>query len=181
MNSKGGIISHLAVCLGEIIVGILLFINPTAFTSGIIFCLGAVLVIAGIASTIKYFTTDAVSAVKEQSILKGLILIIVGCFCLFKLNWFIATFPVLTTLYGIAVLLLGVWKIQLSINMARLKWHRWGIQAIAAALTIIFAIIILLNPFKTAVILWRFAGVSLIVEAIADFISFIFNRHSYFE
>ena len=43
----------------EILIGILLLINPVGFTSSIIVAFGIVLTIMGIGQIIKYFRTDA--------------------------------------------------------------------------------------------------------------------------
>ena len=36
-------------------------------------------------------------------------------------KWFLAAFPVLTVVYGSIILLTGIRKIQLAVDMARLK------------------------------------------------------------
>ena len=61
-------INTIVICLCEILVGVLLLINPIGFTSGIIIMLGIVLLISGIISVIGYFRTDAAIAVHEQGL-----------------------------------------------------------------------------------------------------------------
>ena len=68
------------MCLLEIIVGVLLLMNPVAFTGGIIVGTGIVLVIMGIGSIIAYFNMGAEDAAKSQSLLKGMILLLIGLF-----------------------------------------------------------------------------------------------------
>ena len=55
-------VNGILLCIFEIIVGILLLINPIAFTTGIITAVGIILLIIGLISTIKYFKTEAVQA-----------------------------------------------------------------------------------------------------------------------
>lgn len=164
-NKKG----ELIVSLVELVIGILLLIKPVGFTSGIIVIIGLLLAAQGIRSIVKYFKMKPAEASKEQLLSKGLIGTMVGLFCVFRSQWFIATFPVLTMLYGVMILLLGMSKIQKMADMLRLKEKYWYLAGIAAALSIIFAIIILANPFASTAALWIFVAISVIAEAILDF------------
>lgn len=162
--------------LVELLVGILLLINPIGFTSGIIIVVGIALCAIGVKSIITYFRKDAGQAVLSQELSKGLIFLVVGLFCAFKTEWFIVTFPILTLLYGVVMLLAGLRKIQFMVDMIRLKSKRWYLAAISAALTLLCAVIILLDPFGATEALWIFTAVTLIVEAVFDFVTIILNK-----
>lgn len=170
-NSINGII----LCLFEIVVGILLLINPIAFTTGIITAAGIILLIIGLISAINYFRVDAKEAAAGQYLVKGLIALLAGAFCVSKSNWFIVTFPALTILYGVVVLIAGLGKVQLTFDMVRGKNKKWFFGIISALLSIICAIVILKNPFTSATVLWMFTGISLIVESVIDMITLIVN------
>lgn len=170
-NNVNGIV----LCLFEIVVGILLLINPIAFTTGIITTAGIVLLIIGLISAIKYFRADAEEAAAGQYLAKGLIALLSGAFCVFKSNWFMVTFPALTILYGVLVLIAGLGKVQLTFDMMRSKNKKWLLGIIGASLSIICAIVILKNPFASTTVLWMFTGISLIVEAVIDMITLIVN------
>lgn len=167
-------ISGIILCLFEIVVGILLLINPIAFTTSIIITAGIVLLIIGLISAIKYFRVDAEEAAARQYLVKGLIALLAGAFCVFKSNWFIITFPVLTLLYGVVVLIAGLGKVQLTLDMVRSKNKKWFLGIISALLSIICAIVILKNPFTSTTVLWMFTGISLIIESVIDIITLIF-------
>lgn len=154
--------------LFELLVGILLLINPAGFTIGIITIAGIVLTLLGIINIIKYFRTDAGEAVLGQTLFKGLICLLAGLFCIIKSEWFVITFPVLTILYGVVTLVAGLGKLQMTVDMLRLKKSKWYFALISALLSIIFAVVILKNPFATTAVLWMFTGIALIVEAAID-------------
>lgn len=164
---------RIVLCLIEVIIGILLLVNPVGFTSGIIIALGVIFLAFGIFEIVKYFRTSAVDAALQQSFVKGLLGIIFGLFLIIKSDWFIVTFPVLTILYGIANLLIGLFKVQLTVDAIRLGFH-WAWTAFSAIVTLAFAVIILLNPFDTTVFLWKFIAITLMVEAILDLLSILF-------
>lgn len=170
--------TRIVLCLFELIVGILLLINPVEFTDGIIKVTGIVLMILGLIEIVKYFRTSVEAAFLEQTLVKGLISILAGTFCTFKTEWFIITFPVLTIIYGVIILLTGLGKIQLTVDMLRRKNKQWRWAAINAAISIVCAIVILNNPFTSTTVLWVFTGISLIVESIFDIITFFVKRNS---
>lgn len=167
---------NLMMCIAELLVGILLLINPVGFTSGIIIALGIVLALSGLRHTVRYFRQDPQEAAKEDGLVKGLIFLVVGLFCAFKSEWFIATFPILTVIYGVATLLTSIVKVQWAIDMLRQKQKYWFVALIGAALTLILAVLILCNPFSSTAILWSFIAVSLIVEAVMDILAYIFGK-----
>lgn len=160
--------STIFLSLFELIVGILLLISPVGFTTGIFMTAGIILMAVGLLSAIRYFRTNAAEASSGQMMFKALVCLIVGAFCLFRSGWIIATFPLLTMIYGVVILLTGLAKIQWTIDGIRLKKKRWYIGAIGAAVSALCAVVIFLNPFSSTAVLWIFTGVSLIVEAVMD-------------
>lgn len=175
MKSLKSNINGILVCLFEIVVGILLLINPIGFTTGIITISGIVLLIVGVISIIKYFRAGVEEAVMGQYLVKGLAAVVAGAFCAFRARWFIVTFPALTVIYGVVVLFAGLGKIQFSLDMFRRKNKRWFLGIISALISIICAVIILRNPFTVTTALWMFTGITLIVEAVVDIIVLIVN------
>lgn len=167
---------NLLTCIFEILVGILLLINPVGFTSGIIIVFGIVLAVIGVISLIRYFRADAETASQENGLVKGLIFAIFGLFCAFKSEWFIITFPLLTVLYGILTLISGVSKVQWAVDMLRAKQKYWFVEVIGAALTIVCAVLILSNPFTSTAFLWTFISVTMIVEGVIDLVAFILGK-----
>ena len=163
-------------CLCELLVGILLLINPAGFTSGIIIALGAVLIAVGIKNIFLYFRTDPLIAATQQCLVKGLVAIIAGLFCILRSDWFIATFPLLTMLYGVVILITGVAKVQWAMDLRRMHIDEWFLAALGAVLSILFAVVILMNPFSTTAVLWTFVAISLIIQAVLDIIALFFNR-----
>ena len=169
-------LSSMATSLVELIIGILLLINPIGFTSGIIIAFGIVLMIMGISKTIQYFRTEPEEAAVSQILVKGLLMLLAGAFCAFNSHWFIATFPVLTLVYGVVILITGITKVQWTIDIIRMKRSKWFWVAISAAISIVCGVVIITSPFSTTAVLWMFIGISLIVEAVFDMIGSIFGN-----
>ena len=166
----------MAMSIAEVIIGILLLVNPIGFTSGIIIAFGVVLMIMGIHKTVKYFRTEPEEAAVSQILVKGLLMLLAGAFCAFNSHWFIATFPVLTLVYGVVILITGITKVQWTIDIIRMKRSKWFWVAISAAISIVCGVVIITSPFSTTAVLWMFIGISLIVEAVFDMIGSIFGN-----
>ena len=164
IQKNGG---SILMCVLEILVGVLLLMDPTGFTSFIIIAAGAALILYGAICIVRYFRADAAEGALRQNLFKGLLLLLGGLFCVLRSKWFVDTFPLLTILYGIGLLISGVGKIQWMADMIRFGRKRWYLPAISAVLSLIFATIILCSP--TA--LWSFLGIVLIVEAVFDIVA----------
>ena len=167
--------SSILLCLCEIAVGILLFINPVGFTEGIIIALGIVLILTGAVSIVNYFRLEPLEAALGRRLVTGLAAVIAGLFCVLRSGWFILTFPLLTILYGVVILVVGLFKVQWTVDLLRQRMGHWGWSAVGAAVTLVFAAVILLNPFGSTAFIWSFVAISLIVEAVLDLLTLIFG------
>lgn len=169
--------ASIILCLCEIIIGVLLLINPLGFTSGIIIGGGVLLLISGITALIAYFRTAPAEAAKQPMLSKGLGLMLLGSFFVLRSDWLIAVFPMLTLLYAVGILATGLVRLQWAADALRLKKKLWYWHAIGAVLAIAFAVIIMLNPFAAASFVWTFVALSLIAEAVIDILTMVFmNR-----
>lgn len=173
LNSKTSGIGSIIACVIELVVGILLLINPIGFTRGIIVAVGIILLLAGAAQIVMYFGTNALEAISTQGIVKGLIFISLGIFCVSQTGWFLTTFKVLTLLYGIIVLIIGFIRVQHMVDMIRLKQKQWIMAGLSALVAIVFSLIVIFNPLISASVLWLFISISLLLDATLDVIIII--------
>jgi len=164
-------VKEIIFCIAELIIGILLLINPVSFTAGIIVLLGVSMLATGILFGYKYFRMDAEEAKKGNMLTFSILLVMTGAFCILRSDWFIATFPILTVIYGIMMLVAGVSKIQTMVDMLRLHNNKWFWAGINAVVSIVCAVVILWSPFTSTAVLWIFAGVSLIIESVLDIVT----------
>lgn len=176
MNKLDRNMETLALCIFEAVVGVLLLINPIGFTSVVILGTGAVLTILGVISIVDYFRMNPDEAAKENGLAKGLTFAVSGLFCMINPKWFITTFPIFTVFYGVIILLSGISKVQWSVDMFRKKQKYWYVAMMGAVLSLLFAVLILTDPFTSTAVLWTFIAVSLIIEAVVDVLTFIFSR-----
>lgn len=161
------------LALIELAVGVLLLINPTQLVNTIILGAGVLLIAIAIFFIVKYFFTPAEEAAQGQLFLIGAVALIGGIIGIWKRAAIAGKAHWLILLCGVAFLVLGISKVQQTIDMLRLKKDRWLFQAISAALTLIFGLIIIFNPLHFKIAFWTFAGIALIVSAAADLAAFV--------
>ncbi len=164
------------MCIMEAAAGILLLVNPVGFTAGIIIAAGIALIIDGLLNVIRYFRSSPEESAAGQLLARGLLTLLAGAFCAFQSEWFIVTFPMIAILYGVAVLIGGLSKIQITMDMLRAKNPKWWWGALSAVISIVCAFVIIKNPFSSTVVMWWFTGISLLVEAVFDAVTLLLRR-----
>ena len=168
MKSLQKYLSGMVLSLFEIFVGVLLLINPFEFTSGIIMVLGAILLFVGVVCVFRYFREEASKAALEQNLFKALIALAVGGFCVLGNGFIVEISSFLAFVYGAIILITGFSKVQKTVDLLRLKKTNWGFTAISAAITVACAALILFNAATAAEWIFKFIGITLIVEAVID-------------
>ncbi len=168
-------LSNLIMSLCELVIGVLLLLDPVGYTTGVIVVVGVVLVVLGIISAISHFRLPLEEAARGHQLTVGLIELAVGLFCVFCSDWFIATFPVLTLLYGVVLLVTGFSKVQWAIDLARMRRRQWFLALIGAALSFLGAAIIFSHPLTATSFLWIYTAITLIAEAVLDIVTVFFR------
>lgn len=166
----------LIYCLCELAVGVLLLIDPISFTSAVVRILGIALCVFGVLNIMSYFKLAPEIGSMSMGFTKGLVQVLGGIFCIFRPEWLANAFPLLAVAYGLVILVVGLIKLQWSVDIVRLSGVYWFMPGIGGITSIIFALIIIFNPFTTTAVLWTFAGVSLIIEAVIDAVSTIMTN-----
>lgn len=169
---SGKVINLILACI-ELSIGILLLINPAKFVYSIILGGGIILIGVALFCILKYFRLPAIEAAQGQLFLIGAIAAIGGTICIWKTELIFHKINWLVLLCGIGLLVLGIGKVQKTIDMLRLKMDRWLFQAISAGITLLFGLIIIINPFGTVKVFWNFVGIALIIAAAMDIVAFV--------
>ena len=160
-------LTGILLCLFELIVGILVLLDPMGFTAIIIVAAGVGLIVLGLVSVVKYGRAEPQAAAQGQYLLKGLLALTAGFFCTFQSQWFL-DHSAFTLLLGLAIFAAGLAKVQISIDMSRAGKQRWYLGLIGAAVSIICAVVVLKYPFAGNDTRAIFTGVSLIAEFVVD-------------
>lgn len=174
MNNKGNKIPALLFVLFEIAVGVLLFRDPEGFSMTIIKILGIVSLAIGIVYLLSYFSNRK----KYGNGGYGLLIlsvpaIIIGAVCAVLPKWVYSLFAVAVVIYGIVLIVTSVFKTRNYFESKKLGFPVSKLTILSAVLSLILGIVITINPFGATEFAFTFAGISLIIEAVIDFIALI--------
>lgn len=161
----------LLMSLLEMVIGIVLLIQPVNFTNIAIIITGILLLVRGILCAVKYLRAEPAAAAKEQNLAKALILVAAGMFCMLGSQKLLNILPSLPTLYGVIILVMGFFKVQRTVDMLRAKHEQILWAAASALLALAVGLVILWNPFSKPAALWVFTGICLLLEAVVDLVS----------
>ncbi len=168
-------LSNLLISLCELLAGILLLLDPVEYTKIVIMAVGLALVIMGVILSLSHFRTPAEEAARNYRLTIGLLLLAGGIFCILGFQWFLTTFPVLPTLYGVVLVVDGIVKIQWTVDMARFRNPQWFLALIGALLCLAMAAFIFSDPFTDTDILWICTGIFLILCALLDLVTLVYK------
>ena len=157
----------------EAAVGVLLLVNPIDFTSAILRAVGIGMAVGGVIWTVKYFRTEVMEAASSGMLFSGIVCFLIGLFLMVKTQWLITTFTVLLMIYAIIMLLLGIMKIQWTVDLIRMKREKWGVSGVSALVAVVIGLLILFNPFKSTEIVWSLAGAALLAQALFDIVALV--------
>ena len=131
---------------------------------------GILLCAWGLYLMVIYFARSKLEVLGSFALVQGVALAGFGVYILLKPE-FLAGF--LTIALAIILLAGGAMKLQYAMDFLRLKLPGWWAELIGAACMIVLGIVAIANPFKSALALMMFLGVSLIVDSIWDLISIL--------
>lgn len=160
--------SELTVGLILSLLGLILIICPGLASSVVLNVIGAAGIIIGVVHLARYSMLDAKSSISSNGMFTGLLWLIGGILIIVLKGFLLSLLPIF---FGLILLVGGVAKLQYTLNFKRMGVKRWYFELVATVLSIAFGVVILINPFNTALLLMRIIGVALLVEGVQDLIS----------
>lgn len=160
--------SELAVGAATSALGLVLAICPNLASSVVFNVIGIVGIVIGLVHLARYFMLDQQAALHSNGMFAGLMWLTGGILIIVLKSFLLSLLPMF---FGLLLLVGGITKLQYALNFKRMGAAKWYLELAATILSIAFGIIILVNPFSTALLLMRIIGVALLVEGIQDLIS----------
>ena len=144
----------------SIILGLILLIFPGI--SGAVFCW----ILAGAAFLSSAIRLRIYFNEKRSAFPFGCVLMaILGLICLFKAELVLSLLPMAL---GAVLLLLGIGKIPVALEMYREKMPSYILAIASTVVVLLLGIILIANPFGAAKAVIMFFGLSLVISAISD-------------
>lgn len=153
----------LFTALFAVVVGILFLVFPSSSSYILCYTAGAIFITLGVIYIIRYITGNYIFG--SYMLLLSILLLIVGIFCLSRPNVIQA---IITVIFGIFLIIDGVIKMQEGVEYSRVPVKGWWTVILFAIASIALGIVVMFGTFENVMI---FAGVSLIVDGVFDFIT----------
>lgn len=149
-----------------LILGVVLAFEPEGSIKVITGLIGALFILIGSLQLFDYLKQNKLEKMMSVSLILGLILCGIGIFLFINLES-LANF--ITTLIGITILIKSLFKLQFAFNIKDIS-DKWYYNLIVGVIGVILGVVLLVNPFDSAVIFLRIVGILLIIGSIAELI-----------
>ncbi len=159
-----------------LLLGLLLFFKSGATLIGISYLVGGVLIALGVIAIINFLRNSSKDIFVELNIVYGIVSIVAGIFLVTVPEFIGSIIPIVV---GIAVIISSSFKIQQALVLKNLGSKYFAPSIIMAIMCLICGVVILFNPFTSAVVVTQIIGLFMIIYAVLDIInSFILKKSS---
>lgn len=155
--------------------GVILLIWPEMTAKNICYVVGVISVAVGIVNLIDYIRKDYSVDAYRYNLVYGLVFVLLGIVIFVKVETVISIIPFLL---GFAVTISGLLKFQNAVDLIRMKYSGWGIVMIVSILNIAFGVVLIMNPFTSAMILFICIGIGMIYSGVSDLVATIMLSRS---
>ncbi|MCR5254506.1 MAG: DUF308 domain-containing protein [Acetatifactor sp.] len=159
-----------------IILGVIVFLMPEKIESFLGYVLGGALILTGAIFIISYLLRDPILNYDHNGFASGIAIIAIGAIVLFKMDLVVSLLPLGL---GLLVLISGVVQLQDCIDMNRLKYKSWGLMLVFSAVNIILGVVLIANPFKAALTMFKVLGAGLVLSGLTDIYSMFYLAGKY--
>lgn len=166
-------IQDIFLILFEAAVGILLLINPEAFTRTVIILLGLILLVIGVTYLIRYLQDKKNDKENPVIMLISVVTLAAGIVCVFLSGIIIRLITAIAIIFGVILIISGVYKLH-NYYLAKKKGAPVSAASLASGIVaaVLGLVIAICSRYATFSVL-QIAGIVLIAEAVIDFFSIV--------
>ena len=167
--------NYLLMAVAFILFGVIFLVFPEAIGKILSYIFGGFLCLFGIIRVIEYFRKPVSMKENGLAFVNGIIAIGAGIYVFVKPETISGILPII---FGIALLLDALVKLQSTIDMIRLHNEKWTFTLVMMIVTSGLGVLLLADPFKANETFLICVGISLIVNGIMDIIAlFVLNYY----
>lgn len=155
-----------------VILGIVLVIWPHILGVMLCYLLGGALIVMGIFQLISFLRGERLGFYNKFVMMMGIVLVLLGIWICAQPRIVLSIIPVVV---GIIVLIHGLMDIQYTLDIKKAGSEKWWIALIAAALTLIVGLLLMLNPFTAYEITMVLLGVAMLYDGGSDLALLLFS------
>jgi len=149
--------------------GLLLFLKSDDTIVAISYLVGGTIIILGVLAFIKFLRSDK-NVINSFEIIYGIITVVFGIFIISKPT-LIAT--VIPFIIGGWILIKSSFKLTYAMELRNANNNIWKSALITSIISALVGVLMIFNPFRTSVIVFKLIGMAIFIYAIIDIISTI--------
>ena len=142
-------------------IGLLLVIYPDFTGKAICWLIAASLITKGVGSILSRYRNKSLPQPVVFELMGGISTIFMGLFVALRSEMLISIIPFVV---GLFLLISGVTSLQKAFEMKRMNYAKWNHGLIFTLIKVGLALVIVMNPFGTAMTLTRFIGACLVYD-----------------
>ena len=156
-----------------LIFGFLLIFQTENVIKTISIIIGSILLVIGVFPIINYFRNRSQNILSNAGLLYGIFSVVAGIIIMVNKNLLATIIPVLT---GVWMIINSVNKIQIAMELRDNKIDSWFISFIFAILILIGGTLLIINPFRGAVLLSKTVGIFIVIYSLLDIADSVFIK-----
>ena len=142
-------------------IGLLLVIYPDFTGKAICWLIAASLIAKGVGSILSRYRNKSLPQPVVFELMGGISTIFMGLFVALRSEMLISIIPFVV---GLFLLISGVTSLQKAFELKRMNYAKWNHGLIFTLIKVGLALVIVMNPFGTAMTLTRFIGACLVYD-----------------
>ena len=158
-------VAYISACAAIAVIGLILIIFPEISMLAVCYMLGISAIVFGIVKFTGYFSSDPNGLALQFDFAFGVIAILLGLIVILHPGNVMALVPVIM---GIYFMIDGIMKIQTAVDAKRFGVNGWWLILVSAIVTGAVGILLLINPFESAVALTVLLGITLLADGLSN-------------
>lgn len=159
----------LLTSLLSIALGIWMIARPQMVENVLQYLLGGALTVFGLFEIVFAIAQNR-TLIGAQRLVPGVLCLAVGLVFLFRFSVFA---DLIWVIVGIALLVDAVYKLQYAFELKYALVRTWWLDVVAALVTLLFAVLTIMNPFAARATTTVVVGILLVISGLADSMSFV--------
>ena len=162
--------SSYAVSIVYVIVGLIMLLNPDFISHAVNYVIGVLVIIYGVFYTVSVYQKKNSGLYSKFDLLAGIICISFGLFLILNPDMLVSLIPFCT---GVVLFMDAISFIINSFTLKKLEYKSWIVNLVVGIIFLTFAIFVMITAKNISLLLIRFIGAFLIVDALLDFLTVI--------
>ena len=164
-------VENILTALLYVALGVVLIMFPESIAKTLIYTIATIVIAVGVIKIISYFLKREQAGYSNAGIVSGLIFIVIGLFILTSTKIIISVIPFVM---GVCILISAYSKLQYVLQLSKYTNEKNRGMLLAAIITFILGIVLILNPFRAAKWMIRLVGICIAFTGASDLITGIY-------